>query len=119
MEDPMQKLIATSATQLSGRPGRIFLIRVRIPSIGKVLTSAIEVEARFLESEKVKELMARDRMSEDDMYRAVAIDSLRLRLERSGFSSDQLEESKVMEVRQIDEPEMQRLIAEYAQKDGN
>lgn len=111
---------ASSREPVRDVPGeRICLVRVAIPQRSAALATAVIVREAHVDSPQVRSLMLRDGIDREMAFKAVAIDSLRVKLERSGLTHRDLADSKILEVRQVDAAEVERLIQHHAAREGN
>jgi hypothetical protein len=121
VSDPLSKLQELSdPRELRDRPGaRLYLVRVLIPSIKKYVSTVVEVTDGWVDSPEVQSRSRLDRLSREETFRAVAIDSVRIQLEKSGFTEEQLMPAKISECRQVTAQEALGLVVEMSRKEGN
>ena len=105
---------------LEDRPGtRLYLVRVDIPSIQKNIATVVEVTDSYVDSPSIKVRARLDRLTREETFKAAAIDSVRIQLERAGFTESQLIPATVSECRQVTAKEATDLVIEYARKEGD
>lgn len=119
-DERVRNLAQGSSAEIADVPGkRIYFIRVNIPSIRKVLATAVEVSEAYVDGEQVTRLREEQGIDRETAMAAVAIDSLRIRLQQAGFSLEQLEPAHLVEVRQVKAAEVKELIIKYAKAEGD
>lgn len=121
VSDPLANLQAASNPhELVDRPGaRLYLVRVLIPAIGKSIATVVEVTDAWVDSLKVRARSRMDRLTREETFKAVAIDSVRIQLEKSGFSESQLLPATISECRQVTAKEALDIVVEMSRKEGN
>lgn len=88
---------------------RVYFVRVRLKLISSIIAIAVVVEAAHVE--KMKPRAALDGLDLEGMYRAVATDSVRIRLQRERIPISL--EDEVLECRAVSEQEMEELWERY------
>jgi hypothetical protein len=120
MDERIKKFAKISTTRISDRrDAKIFFVRIRVPKIGKVVATAVEVEDAWVDSPQIKSLSQRDGLSREEVFYACAIDSVRIQLERSGFARSELQDAAVVECRQVTAQGVKDLQEQYAKIEGN
>lgn len=121
VSDPLSKLHKQNpADKLEDRPGaRLYLVRVSIPSIQKTLATVVEVMDAYVDSPRIRLRARLDRLTREEVFKAVAIDSVRIQFEKAGFTEEQLIPATIAECKQVTAKEATDLIVEYARKEGD
>jgi len=109
-----------TVTEIQDRQdARIYFVKIFLPTLGKTLASAVQIEDRHVSSPRVQALATRDGLTLDQTFEACAVDSLRIQLQQSGFAYTELKYAVVHEVRKITAKQAYDLVVEYARKEGD